>query len=110
MTTSERYGSIASRVALATIFLVSGFGKLAAPAGTAAYIASKALPLPMVAAVGAGLLELVGGLLFLLGLRTRPAALALAAFLVPTTLLFHNALSHTNGRSQGAFALGKAAQ
>jgi putative oxidoreductase len=90
MRTSERYGTLAARVALAAIFLVSGFGKLAGPAGTAAYIASKGLPLPMLAAIGAGVLELAGGLMLLVGLRTRWAAIALAVFLVPVTALFHN--------------------
>src|SRR5256885_2273599 len=86
----ERYGSLAARVALAAIFLVSGFSKLAGPAGTAAYIASKGLPLPMLAAIGAGILELAGGSMLIAGLRTRWAAIALAIYLVPVTVLMHN--------------------
>ncbi|MDW8283246.1 MAG: DoxX family protein, partial [Myxococcales bacterium] len=90
MTTSQRYGSLAARVALATIFVVSGLGKLAGPTGTAAYIASKGLPLPLALAIGAGVLELVAGAMLLVGLRTRIAALALAAFVVLATVFFHN--------------------
>ena len=90
MNSTERFGSLASRGALAAIFIISGFGKLAGPAGTAAYIASHGLPLPMLAAIGAGILELAGGVMLLVGLRARVAALVLATFLVPVTAIFHN--------------------
>lgn len=100
MRTSERYGSLAARVALAAIFLVSGFGKLAAPAGTAAYIAAKGLPLPTAGALGAGVLELVGGVMVLVGLQARVAALGLAVFLVPATVLFHNPIGLTGMEGQ----------
>jgi putative oxidoreductase len=100
MRTFERYGSFASRIALAAIFIVSGLGTLAGPTGTAAYIASKGLPLPMVAAIAAGILELVGGLMLLIGLRARTAALALAAFLLPATILFHSPLGLTGMEAQ----------
>lgn len=107
MKATERYGTLAARVALAAIFVVSGFGKLVAPAGAAAYIESKGLPLPMIAAVGAGVLELAGGVMVLVGLRARVAALALAAFLVPATLLFHNpiGLAGAEGHMQLIHAL-----
>jgi putative oxidoreductase len=85
-----RYGSFASRLALAAIFIHSGFGKLAGPEGTAAYIAAKGLPVPLLLAVAAGLVELFGGLALVAGLGTRWAALGLALFLVPTTYFFHN--------------------
>lgn len=86
----EQYGPLAARVLLATIFLVSGFGKLADPGASAGYIASHGLPLATLLAVGAGLLEVAGGALVLLGFRARWGALALAAFLIPTTFIFHN--------------------
>jgi putative oxidoreductase len=86
----QRYGSFAARLALAAIFIHSGFGKLASPEGAAGYIASKGLPAPLLLAVGAGVVELLGGLALVAGLRTRWAAVALALFLVPTTFFFHN--------------------
>lgn len=90
MNTSERLGSLVARVALAAIFIHAGWGKLTGLEGTAAFIGSKGLPAPLALAALAGLTELAGGLLLVLGWRTRPAALALALFLVPATILFHN--------------------
>lgn len=77
------------RLLLAAIFLMSGLGKLADPAATAAYIASKGLPLPELAAWGASAVEVFGGLLLIAGFQTRLAALALAGFTVAAAVLFH---------------------
>jgi putative oxidoreductase len=76
------------RVALATIFILSGLGKLAAWRGTAAYAASKGVPEALLAIATA--FELLGGVSVLLGFRARWGALALLIFLVPVTLVFHN--------------------
>lgn len=84
------------RVLLALIFLVSGFGKLADPAGTQGYIAAMGLPFPMVGYAAALIVELVGGTLLLLGLQVRVAALVLAAYSVATALLFHYAFADQN--------------
>lgn len=100
MSSTERFGSLAARGALAAIFIISGFGKLAGSAGTAAYIASHGLPFPMFAAIGAGILELAGGVMLLVGLRTRVAALVLATFLVPVTAIFHNPAGLTGMEAQ----------
>jgi len=86
----ERYGSLAARLALAAIFVHGGWSKLGGLDGTAAYIAGQGLPAPAAAALGAALVELVGGLALALGLGARWAALGLALFLVPTTYFFHN--------------------
>jgi putative oxidoreductase len=86
----DRFGPLAARLALALIFVMSGFGKLADPGAVAGYIASKGLPLASLLAVLAAALEIAAGLALALGAKTRWAALALAAFLVPVTLLFHN--------------------
>ncbi|HEY3359163.1 MAG TPA: DoxX family protein [Polyangia bacterium] len=90
MSTSQRLGSLAARLALAAIFIVSGAGKLAGLAGTAGFIGSKGLPAPLLLAALAGIVELVGGMLLAAGLRAKWAAAALALFLVPATALFHN--------------------
>jgi len=82
--------AVAGRVLLALIFIVAGYGKLTGLAGTAGYIASKGLPLPAVLALGAGVLELVGGIALAVGFKARWAALALAVFTLVASVIFHN--------------------
>ena len=84
------------RLLLAAIFLLSGFSKLADPAGTIGYIQSVGLPLPQLGAAGAIAVELIGGALLVIGYQTRFAAAALAAFSLATALLFHAALGDQN--------------
>lgn len=84
------------RVLMATIFIMSGIGKLAAPAATMGYIASSGLPLPMLALVVAIAVELGGGLLLALGIQTRLVAAGLAAFSIVTGLAFHHAVGDQN--------------
>ena len=86
----DQYGPLAGRSALALVFILSGLNKLADPATTGAYIASRGLPLATLLAVLAGAVEVAGGLSVVLGARARWGALALAAFLVPVTIIFHN--------------------
>lgn len=79
--------SLLARVALALIFIASGWGKLSDYAGTVAYmesmqVSASLLPLVIFA-------ELGGGLAVLLGFQTRLAALGLAVFSVLTAILFH---------------------
>lgn len=81
--------ALGGRVLLAAIFLLSGVGKLADPAGTAAYVASAGLPAPALAAWGAAILETLGGIALIAGFRTRIAALALAGFSLLAAVFFH---------------------
>jgi putative oxidoreductase len=85
-----------ARVSIAAIFLLSGVAKLTAPAGTIGYIASAGLPLPEVGYAIALLVEIVGGLLLVVGYRTRIVAAALALFTVAAAVFFHNALGDQN--------------
>ena len=59
--------SDSGRALLTAIFLVSGVGKIAAPAATLDYITSVGLPAPQIAYAGALLIELVVGTLLLIG-------------------------------------------
>ncbi|TVR45075.1 MAG: DoxX family protein [Planctomycetota bacterium] len=77
------------RIALAAIFLASGFGKIANFSGTAAFMASKGIPITSFLLIGAITFLLIGALSLILGLRARFGALLLIVFLVPTTLIFH---------------------
>lgn len=85
-----RHAYFAARVLLAAIFLLSGAGKLLDVPDTAADIAALDLPFPALAAVAAGVLELVCGVLLVLGCKTGWAAAGLLLFMVPVTLLFEH--------------------
>lgn len=79
-----------ARAMLASLFVVSGFGKLAAPAATKAYITSAGLPLPDLAYLVAVVVEVGLGLALLLGYRTRVVAALMAAFTLATAFAFHS--------------------
>lgn len=98
----ERLGPLAGRILIMLIFLIAGVPKLTSPAQTAGYIASKGLPLASALAIAAGIVELVCGVLIVVGWKARWAALVLAAFLVPVTAIFHNpaGLSGMEGQTQ----------
>jgi putative oxidoreductase len=82
--------SLAGRLLLACLFLVSGYDKIGDFAGTAGYIGSKGLPLPQVLAAVTIALEVLGGLLLVIGFKARWVAAAFAAFTIVATILFHN--------------------
>lgn len=85
----QPWALLAGRILLAYLFVLSGFGKMFKFAGTAGYMASKGMPMAEVLLVGAILIEFVGGLMVAVGWKARWAALAIAVFLVPATLIFH---------------------
>lgn len=87
---------LVGRVLMAAIFLISGAGKLAAPAATAGYIASMGLPFPTLGVLLAILVEIGGGLLLILGYRAQLVAALLAAFSIATGLIFHHAIGDQN--------------
>ena len=84
-----KWAPLVARVLIAAIFVWSGVGKILNFEGTQGYMASKGMPLTALFAVGAIAVELGGGLALAAGFRARSAALALALFMVPTTLMFH---------------------
>jgi hypothetical protein len=77
------YLPFAGRVMIAAIFLLSGLGKIAAPAATIGYIGSVGLPLPTLGYALAILVEVGGGLALLAGFHVRPVAIALAGSVKP---------------------------
>jgi len=85
--------SLAGRVLLSAIFVLSGIAKISAPAGMIGYIESVGLPFPTLALAIAILVEVVGGIALILGYRTRLVAAGLALFSVATALAFHNELA-----------------
>ncbi len=89
MTAFQNLTSFIGRVLLSLIFIISGFGKIAAPASTIGYIASVGAPLPEVAYGIAVFVEVVLGIALLIGYKTRIAAAGIALFTLAAAFLFH---------------------
>ena len=78
------------RICLAAIFLVAGMMKFLNWDATAAYMEEHNLPLVHILLPIAAAAEVAGGLALLFGCLTKWASGGLIAFLIPTTLIFHN--------------------
>ena len=88
------YAELGGRLLLATLFLLSGCGKITAYTATAGYMASQGVPgwlLPLVIAT-----ELGGGLAIALGWKTRLAAFLMVGFTLLTAFLFHTNFADHN--------------
>jgi len=86
----QALSALVGRILLALMFLLAGISKFGGLEGTAGYIASAGLPLPKLLAIATAALEVVGALMLIVGWQARWAALALAAFTLLATVLFHN--------------------
>lgn len=83
-----RYTHLAGRILIALIFVLSGFGKISNPSGTAAYMQAMGVPALLMWPTAA--LELLGGIAIIVGFQTRIVAAALAVFCVVSALIFHS--------------------
>jgi putative oxidoreductase len=79
------------RLLMSSLFIWAGYTKLFVfgPGGTAQYVDSVHIPLPQPAAWVAIIVELIGGILILVGYQTRWVALALAIWCLVTALAVH---------------------
>jgi putative oxidoreductase len=96
----ERYGTLAARILISQIFLLSGVMKVMDPAGTAEQMAGRGMFWIPFFLWSAAAVELGGGLSLLLGYKARLAALALFLFLIPVTLTFHNWWTYPDPKEQ----------
>ncbi|MEL6708770.1 MAG: DoxX family protein [Pseudomonadota bacterium] len=94
--TSKDALALGGRILLAAIFIFSGVTKLGQAEGTIGYIASVGLPFaePIYYAVVA--LEIVGGVLLVIGYKTRLTAYALAGFSLMAAAIFHSDFADQN--------------
>jgi putative oxidoreductase len=77
------------RVLMSAIFIDSGFGKAMAPSATMALFTKLGLPVVGAAYAVAVIIELGGGILFLVGYRARLTALVLGAWCIITAFTAH---------------------
>ena len=88
------------RIVLVVMFIFSGYGKFMDLSGTAAQIASKGLPAPMLMASLAATAEVLGGLMIVFGWQTRIAALGLIVYTGLATYFFHDFWNMPDGPEQ----------
>ena len=81
--------ALVGRILLAAIFVISGFNKISGFAGVAGYIGSKGLPMPEVLAALTIALELLGGIMLVIGYKVRIVSILFFLWLIPTTVIFH---------------------
>ncbi len=84
----EKLAMPAGRVLIAIMFVLSGFGKIAAYEGTQGYMEAFGLPGALLAPTI--LFEILAGLAIIVGWQTRLVALALAGFTLLTAIVFHS--------------------
>jgi putative oxidoreductase len=82
--------ALAGRILLALIFLQSGIEKFVYYSGTLGYMTKAGLPFPQVLLVASGIIETACALALIVGWKTRLAAIGLAIWMIPVTLIFHN--------------------
>ena len=81
--------ALVGRILLAYLFIPAGFAKIGGFAGSVVYAASVGMPLPEVGVAVGLVVELLGGILLLVGWQTRWTAAALAFFTLVAAVMFH---------------------
>ena len=90
MDSISNIAGLVARIILGVFWIYFGYTKIGGIEGLQGYMGKFGVPAFLAWPVVA--LELIGGIMILLGFFSRYAALALAAFTVVTTLIFHNEL------------------
>ena len=84
----EKISQLLARIFLGHIFLLAGVSKINTYEGTQGYMDAMGVPgvlLPLVI-----LLEIAGGLMIIIGWKTKWASIALALFTVVAAAIFHS--------------------
>lgn len=89
---NKTYNNIAElvgRILIGSLFALAGANKILGFSGTAGWMASMGLPLAEVLLVLTIILELVGGVMLVLGIKVREVSFLLAGFVILATAIFH---------------------
>jgi putative oxidoreductase len=85
---------LVARILLCAIFIPAVIGKTFDWAGNVRYMASHGMPLVTPLLLAALAVEALGSLCVIIGWHARLAALVMAGYLVPVTVVFHNFWTH----------------
>lgn len=80
-----------SRFLIAAVFIYAGITKIPAFEGMSGMLGGAGFPAPAVFLAIALIIEIAGGLMLLVGYKTRLASMLLVLFMIPATLIFHAA-------------------
>ena len=87
---NQNLAALLGRILVAAVFVLSGVNKMGNFAGTAAFMSSAGLPMAELLLVPTIAIEIICGLMLVIGWQTRFAALLLLLFMIPVTAVFHN--------------------
>jgi len=89
----EKYGELLTRIVVGAIFILAGIGKLFGPTpgldGFSGMLGGMGLPIPAVLAVIIGVIELVGGIVLIIGWQAKWAAILLSIIMLVAVLMVH---------------------
>lgn len=97
----NRLGLVLGRILISAIFVISGAQQVTHFSTGASSMRQAGLPMASVLLAISIAIELGAGLLLLTGFKARYAALLLAAWLVPVTLVFHNFWAYSGAEQHG---------
>lgn len=89
MKTEYPVSYLVGRASLGALFAVSGINKLFGFAYVAGWMASAGVPAANLLLAVTIAIEVIGGVMLITGYKARIAAVAIALFLIPVTLVFH---------------------
>lgn len=91
MFTQIKWVDAPARALMSLIFILSGIGKIGAVVATQGYM--EAYGVPGVLLWPAAALEIGGGVMLLIGFKTRPLSIGLAGWCLLTAFIFHTKFS-----------------
>ena len=83
----KEWSPLAMRIVAGIIFIVAGWAKIKNLSGTGTAFASMGIPLPAASATLVAVVELVGGLLLIVGFWTRWTAMLLGVVMIVASAL-----------------------
>lgn len=93
-------GLLLARLLMSLIFIWSGIGKIVAFGNYVVYMTSKGMPVPSIFLILAIIVEILFGVLLLVGFKTRIASIVLFLYLIPVTFIFHAFWEYTDTEKQ----------
>ena len=90
MNTSSSISLFIGRLCMCAIFIITGVWKFVNFNGVSQEMEAKGFPMVAFFLVTAAIVEILGGLSFLFGYKTRLWAVILMLYLIPVTIIFHD--------------------